>query len=183
VAADDRTAVSGAKGKLEGVNPADIGAFYQREMPRLVLFVKTLSSSLDGHAAADVAQTAFERALPRWPALRSPKAWLYKVAQHEAFARCEALRREMLAEAVPDQPDRMSAALAAELRQEQRDVMAHLQALAPKQRQVMIWTLAGFSDAEIAEALDLSTDAVKSNRRYARRNLSKQLGLGRRGTR
>jgi RNA polymerase sigma-70 factor (ECF subfamily) len=166
---------------LGGVNPADIGAFYEREMPRLVLFVKSLSSTLDGHAAADVAQTAFERALPRWPALRHPKAWLYKVAQHEAIARCEAMGREMPAETIPDQPDHMSAALAAELRAEQRDVLGYLQVLAPKQRQVMLWTLAGFSDAEIAEALDLSTDAVKSNRRYARRNLSKQ--LGRRDTR
>jgi len=51
--------------KLEDVNPAEIAAFCERELPRLVLFV-TVSTSLDVHAAADVAQTAFERALPRW---------------------------------------------------------------------------------------------------------------------
>jgi predicted RNA polymerase sigma factor len=62
------------------VNPADISTFYEREMPRLVLFV-TFSSSLDIHAAADVAQAAFEKALPRWPTLRNPRAWLYRVAQ------------------------------------------------------------------------------------------------------
>jgi hypothetical protein len=44
--------------------PAEIGAFYEKEMPRLVLFV-TVSTGLDVHAAADVAQTAFKRALPR----------------------------------------------------------------------------------------------------------------------
>ena len=169
--------------KLEGVNPPDIGAFYEKEMPRLVLFVMALSSSLDGHAAADVAQTGFERALPRWPGLRHPKAWLYKVAQREAIARSEAIRREMPAEAIPDRPDEMSAALAAEWRAEQREVMTCLRALAPKQRQVMTWTLAGFNDAEIAEALSLSTDAVKSSRRYARNNLKKRLGPGRRDTR
>jgi hypothetical protein len=46
--------------------PAEIGAFYEKEMPRLVLFV-TVSTGLDVHAAADVAQTAFKRALPRRP--------------------------------------------------------------------------------------------------------------------
>jgi hypothetical protein len=51
--------------KLGGVAPAEIGAFYEKELPGLVLFV-TVSADLDVHAAADVAQTAFERALPRW---------------------------------------------------------------------------------------------------------------------
>lgn len=65
---------------LERVNPAEIGAFYEREMPRLVLFV-TVSTGLDIHTAADVAQAAFEKALPRWPTLHNPRAWLYPVAQ------------------------------------------------------------------------------------------------------
>jgi RNA polymerase sigma-70 factor (ECF subfamily) len=84
---------------------------------------------------------------------------------------------------VPDRPDQMSAALAVELRTEQREVIAHLRALAPKQRQVMAWTLAGFDDAEIARALGLSTDAVKQSRYYARRNLAKRLGLAGRDSR
>jgi RNA polymerase sigma factor (sigma-70 family) len=164
------------------VNPAEIGAFYEREMPRLVLFV-TVSTGLDSHGAADVAQAAFEKALPRWPTLRNPRAWLYRVAQHEALARCEAVRREVPVDVVPDRPDQLSAALAAELRAEQQEVMAHLRSLPPKQRQVMTWTLAGFGDAEIAEALELSTDAVKQSRYYARRNLVKRLGLEGRGSR
>ena len=169
-----RSSVAG--GKLERVNPAEIGAFYEREMPRLVVFV-TAGTGLDMHAAADVAQAAFEKALPRWPTLRNPRAWLYRVAQHEALARCEAVRREVPVDVVPDRPDQLSAALAAELRAEQREVMAHLRGLPPKQRQVMTWTLAGFGDAEIADALGLSTDAVKQSRYYARRNLAKRLGL------
>lgn len=172
----NRRPSSAVSEKLGSVYDAEITAFYGKEMPRLVLFVKALSSSLDGHAAADIAQTAFERALPRWPGLRHPKAWLYKVAHNEAIARAAAIQREMPTEAIPDQPDQMSAALAAEWRAEQRDVMARLQTLAPKQRQVMTWTLAGFNDAEIAEALGLSTDAVKHNRHYARKNLRKRLG-------
>ncbi|MGH3068006.1 MAG: RNA polymerase sigma factor [Streptosporangiaceae bacterium] len=177
-----RSSVVGVK--LERVNTADIGPFYEREMPRLVLFV-TISTGLDVHAAADVAQAAFEKALSRWPTLRNPRAWLYRVAHHEALARCEAVRREVPVDVVPDRPDQLSAApaLAAELRAEQREVMARLGGLPPKQRQVMTWTLAGFGDAEIAAALELSTDAVKQSRYYARRNLVKRLGLAGRGSR
>ncbi len=175
-----RSSVAGER--LERVTPAEIGAFYEREMPRLVLFV-TISTGLDVHAAADVAQAAFEKALPRWPILRNPRAWLYRVAQHEALARCKVVRREVPVDVVPDRPDQLSAALAAELRAEQREVMAHLRGLPPKQREVMTLTLAGFGDAEIADALGLSTDAVKQSRYYARRNLAKRLGLAGRGSR
>jgi RNA polymerase sigma-70 factor, ECF subfamily len=171
-----------ADAELDRVNPAEIGAFYEREMPRLVLFV-TVGTGLDVHAAADVAQAAFERALPRWGRLRNPRAWLYRVAQREALARCKAVRREVPVEQVPDQPDQLSAALAAELRAEQVEVMNHMRGLPPTQRQVMTWTLAGFADAEIAAAIGLSAAAVKQSRYYARRNLAKRLGLGGRGSR
>jgi RNA polymerase sigma factor (sigma-70 family) len=175
-----RSSVAGEK--LERVNPAEIGAFHEREMPRLVLFV-TMSTGLDIHAAADVAQSAFEKALPRWPTLRNPRAWLCRVARHEALARHEAVRREVPVDVVPDWPDQLPTALAAELRSEQQEVMAHLRDLPQKQRQVMTWTLARFGDAEIADALGLSTDAVKQSRYYARRNLAKRLGLTGRGSR
>jgi len=176
VAAGEASSVSGAGTTVAGGDPHEIGAFYMREMPRLVLFVKTLSGSLDRHAAADVAQTAFERALPRWTGLSQPKAWLYKVARNEAIARCAAMRREPAADLLPERVDEVSGALAAEWRAEQRAVIDLLQGLPPKQREVMTWTMAGFSDAEIAAALGLSTDAVKQNRHYARQKLRKRLG-------
>jgi RNA polymerase sigma factor (sigma-70 family) len=178
----DGTRSSVAGEKLERANTTEFDAFYEREMPRLVLFV-TVSTGLDAHAAADVAQATFEKALPRWPTLRNPRAWLYRVAHHEALARSEAVRREVPVDVVPDRPDQLSAALAAELRAEQLEVLAHLRGLPPKQRQVMTWTLAGFADAEIADGLGLSTDAVKQSRYYARRNLAKRLGLAGRGSR
>lgn len=180
VADGTRSSVAGEE--LEREDTGAIGAFYEREMPRLVLFV-TVSTGLDVHAAADVAQTAFEKAVPRWATLRNPRAWLYRVAHREALARSESVRREVPVDVIPDRPDELSAALAAELRAEQQEVMAHLLGLSPNQRKVMTWTLAGFGDAEIAENLGLSTDAVKQSRYYARRNLAKRLGLAGRGSR
>jgi RNA polymerase sigma-70 factor (ECF subfamily) len=161
---------------LAGVAGDEFSAFYLREMPRLVWFVKTVSASLDWHAAADVAQTAFERALPRWAGLSHPKGWLYRVARNEARARCEAMQRELPADVLPDRPDELSAELAVQLLAEEREVQAYLQALPPRQREVMTWMVAGFADAEICEATGLSADAVRQNRRLARRNLRKRLG-------
>jgi RNA polymerase sigma factor (sigma-70 family) len=161
---------------LGSVDSAGIGALYEKEMPRLVLFVR-VSTGLDIHAASDVAQTAFEKALLRWAELRNPRAWLYRVAHSEGIARGKAARREVLVDVVPDRPDHLSAAMASELRAEQQEVMGYLQNLPPKQCQVMTWTLAGFSDAETAAALGLTADAVKQSRYYARRNLAKQLGI------
>jgi RNA polymerase sigma factor (sigma-70 family) len=163
---------------LAGVTPEDIRTFYIKEMPRLVVFVKTTVTGLDWHAAADVAQTAFERALPRWSGLSQPKAWLYAVARNEALARCSAMRRELPADVLPDQADEMSAALAAELREEEREVLGLLQSLPHKQREVMRWTLAGLADAEIAGQLGITADAVKHNRYYARKKLQKRLAAG-----
>ena len=180
MAAGEASLVSGM---LAGVEPEDFSVFYRREMPRLVQFVKAVSSALDWHAATDVAQTAFERVLLRWAGLTQPKAYLYKVARNEALARCAAMRRELPAGVLPERADEVSAALAAGWRDEQRAVMEHLRSLPVKQREVMTWTLAGFTDAEIAGVLGLSTDSVKANRHYARKNLRKRLGSGKEGTR
>jgi len=163
--------------KLEDVTfPADIGAFYKREMPRLIAFVATVCAGLDVHAAADVAQAAFERALPRWAGLRDPKAWLYRVARNEALARARAVRREFPADVLPERPGEASAALLAEMHDEERVVVGHLMSLPPGQRQVMAWTLAGFADADIADAMGVSVAAVRQGRYYARKSLARRLG-------
>ena len=172
---DDEMPVPGKGGKLEDVDFAEIAALYDQEMPRLVLFIKTLSNNLDDHAAADIAHTAFEKALPRWSSIRNPKAWLYAVSHNEVKARSKALQQEIVTSTVPEQAGELSAALAAEWRAEQRAVAAVLNILAPKQQQVMAWTLADFTDAEIAEVLGMTADAVRQNRFKAKRNLQRAL--------
>lgn len=145
-------------------------------MPRLIAFVTAVSAGLDVHAAADVAQIAFERAPPRWAGLRDPKAWLYRVARDEALARARAVRREFPADVLPERPDAGSTALLAEMHEERRVVLGHLMSLPAAQRQVMAWTLAGFRDADIADAIGVSVAAVRQRRYYARKSLARRLG-------
>jgi RNA polymerase sigma-70 factor (ECF subfamily) len=64
-----------------------------------------------------------------------------------------------------------------ELRDEAQAVLAALADLPPKQRQVMAWSIDGFSPAEIASALGVDPAAVRQNLAKARKNLKQNLGI------
>ena len=64
-----------------------------------------------------------------------------------------------------------------ELRDEARTVLAALAALPPKQRQVMAWSIDGYSPAEIARKLGADPTAVRQNLTKARKNLKQLLGI------
>ncbi|WP_257004386.1 RNA polymerase sigma factor [Streptomyces sp. SA15] len=49
------------------------------------------------------------------------------------------------------------------------DALPMLRSLPPRQRQVLAWTLAGFTPSDIAEHLGLPVDNVRANLRKARR--------------
>ena len=78
---------------------------------------------------------------------------------------------------VPDRPGPLSAAAVVELRDEACHVLAALADLSPKQRQVMTWTVDGFSPTEIARELDADPAAVRQSLAKARKHLKQQLGI------
>jgi RNA polymerase sigma factor (sigma-70 family) len=84
---------------------------------------------------------------------------------------------ETSVEDVPDLQGPLSAAGEVELRDEVHSVMAALADLPPKQRQVMAWTIDGFSPAEIARELDVDPATVRQSLAKARKNLKQQLGM------
>jgi RNA polymerase sigma factor (sigma-70 family) len=59
-----------------------------------------------------------------------------------------------------------------ELGEEGRRVMAALNTLPPKQREVMAWIIDGFGAAEIARELGVSPESIRQNHAKARKNLS-----------
>ena len=85
--------------------------------------------------------------------------------------------QEISVEDVPDRQGPLSAASAFELHDEARWVLAALADLAPKQRQVMAWTIDGFSPAEIARELDVDPATIRQSLAKARKHLKKQLGI------
>ena len=142
-------------------------------MSGLIWFVMGLGA--DAHSAADVAQSAFAEAFQVWDSIQHPAAWLRRVAGRLFYR--QMVTRETLVDTVPDQRGPLSAVSAMELRDEARTVLSALADLPPKQRQVMAWSIDGFTPAEIADHLGVDSSSVRQNLAKARKHLKKQLGI------
>ena len=169
-------------GPEAGASPADSGGlrdvefaeFFRAEHKKLIRFVIAIGAS--GDEATEIAQATFFKAFEGWDVIRAPRAWIRRVAVNELTAARRAARRETPQAALPDAPVPVSTALAVELTEEGRQVIAALQALPPRQRQVMAWIIDGFGAAEIARELGVSPESVRQSYAKARKNLGRFYG-------
>jgi RNA polymerase sigma factor (sigma-70 family) len=153
--------------------------FFRAEHTKLIRFVMAMGAG--GDEAAEIAQVTFVKAFEGWDAIRVPRAWIRRVAANELIAARRVARRETPQATLPDSPAPVSTALAVELTDEARQVLAALLALPPGQRQVMAWVMDGFGAAEIARELGVSPESVRQSHAKARKNLGRF--YGRRGKR
>jgi RNA polymerase sigma-70 factor (ECF subfamily) len=164
-----------------GRRDLEFAEFFRAEHKKLVRFVMAVGAG--GDEAAEIAQVTFVKAFEGWYAIRAPHAWIRRVATNELTAARKATRRETPHATLPDEPGPVSTALAAELTEEARQVLAALRALPPGQRQVMAWIIDGFGAAEIARELGVSPESVRQSHAKARKNLGRHYGrYGRRTT-
>jgi len=152
----------------------EFAEFFRAEHRKLIRFVMTMGA--DSDQAAEIAQETFFKALQCWKSIRSPRAWIRRVAANEFTAARQVARRETPQETLPDAQVPVSTALAVELSEEGRRVMAALDTLPPRQREVMAWIIDGFGAAEIARELGVSPESVRQNHAKARKNLSRFYG-------
>ncbi|MBM2615503.1 sigma-70 family RNA polymerase sigma factor [Actinoplanes sp. LDG1-06] len=151
---------------------AEFDDFYRSYMPRLVAFLRYQGAQLA--EASDLAQDAMIKAYAKWPDITSPKAWTKRVASREWGRRLASVDDEPVTEAhgslltVPD-------VVAWE---QQFDLVRLLDQLPLRQRQVLAWTLDGYTPAEIAVELQLTPETVRSNLYKARRAVEKHLEEG-----
>lgn len=152
---------------------ADLYAAHRLSLVRLaILLVDDLAS------AEDVVQDAFTAFAARGTRLREPAAALGYLRTSVVNGSRSALRRRRTARAYtppqeipPDGPDARAV-----LNEEHRELLAALDRLAPRQREVLVlryWS--ELSEAEIAEALGISRGAVKSTASRAIDALEKSL--------
>jgi RNA polymerase sigma factor (sigma-70 family) len=153
---------------------AEFVEFFRAEHKKLIRFVMAIGA--DGDEAAEIAQVTFVKAFEGWDEIRAPRAWIRRVAVNELTAARQAARRETPRATLPDTPVPVPVALAAELSEEARQVLAALRALPPGQRQVMAWIIDGFGAAEIARELGASPESVRQSHAKARKNLGRFYG-------
>jgi RNA polymerase sigma factor (sigma-70 family) len=154
--------------------PLDFEAFVQRHSARLIRSLAMIT--LDRGLAEDAAQDAFLQLYVHWhevPGMRDPAAWLYRVGMN----RCKNYRRTVRRTA--RLVDRVGRSLADDPPgewPEETDFMALFESLPKRQRSaVALRYLAGFSTAEIAQAMGISEGAVGSHLHKARASLRKVL--------
>jgi len=143
----------------------------------------------DWEAARDISQTALLKAYRSIRSLRTSqnfRAWLFRIAINESadFIRLSRTRKETRLEAgnraVEDVATREKRPLERLVAEEERAaVVAALDELPPRQRTVFVLRhFHGLSNAEIAETLSSSSNAVKVNLSYALKSLREKLAGG-----
>ncbi|MFF9186436.1 sigma-70 family RNA polymerase sigma factor [Streptomyces misionensis] len=150
----------------------EFSAFYRATLRPLVQFLINQGTSV--YLAADIAQDTMTKAYRRWTEIDQPRAWAHRVASR-ALVRHLSRVMEDPTDTIPEPTSLMprpDAALEWEARQ---STLAVLQALPPRQRQVLAWTLNGHTPAEIAAELSMTPEAVRSSLKKGRRAATQHL--------
>lgn len=162
--------------------PVSVAELHRTEYTSVLRFL--LYQRATWAEAHDAVQDAFLSACEpgALDGVRSPQAWLRTVAYRSWKRRNGRSPLHLVSlSAGEDTVDWRTPLLAAELSEQQRQVVALLQGLPDKQRQIMAWHLDGFSTQEIAEHMRVREIAVRKNLSRARRTLKERLGLVREG--
>lgn len=154
---------------------ADFAEFYRRDLPRLVAFVMRLGADLC--EAGDVAQQAFANAYPKWASIRHHAAYLRTAANRELIRRATASLRETPVAELPDSAVLGLSVEKVEFRDDAAKVIHLISGLPARQREIMAWTLDGFTPVEIAEILGIPSGTVRGSLLKARRELMARLNL------
>jgi RNA polymerase sigma-70 factor (ECF subfamily) len=154
---------------VEAVTPSDLERLYREEGARLWRAVLLWSG--DPHVASDAVAEAFAQALRRGEAIRSPAAWVWRVAFRVAAADLQRGRRlEPIDDRMAD--GRADPATGDDL----MDLMRALRGLPAKQRAaVILHHYAGYPRAEVARIIGSTTSAVGVHLHRGRRRLRRSL--------
>lgn len=160
----------GARTALSAERHDEFSAFYRNSTPGLVTFLVWQGAGLAD--AADIVQETMIDAFRRWPNIREPRAWVRRVASQK-YARRITASEQPVREV--DKGPLISADVDVAEWEQRHDVLRLLAELPARQRQVMAWTLDGYTPADIAQELNLSPDSVRASLRKARSTLVRLL--------
>lgn len=159
---------------LEREQREQFSAFYRANITNLVGFL--MSQGARTADAAEVAQETMVRLWASWSKIDSPMAWARVVAGRELVRRYSSIKEDHIDE------QEFSALLgtSSDLDDwvESAAYQEALTALPPRQRQVLVWTMHGYSPIEISRELQIKDVTVRSNLRKARRAMALHLVKG-----
>ncbi|WP_438297706.1 RNA polymerase sigma factor [Streptomyces sp. HUAS TT7] len=150
----------------------EFSAFYRATMRPLIQFLVNQGSNV--HLAADIAQETMSRAYRRWVEIEQPRAWVHRVASR-ALVRHISRAVEDPTDTVPEPSSLVPRPDALTAWETGQSTLRVLQALPPRQYQVLAWTLSGYTPTEIAAELGMSPEAVRSSLKKARRAATRHL--------
>ncbi|MFJ5551192.1 RNA polymerase sigma factor [Streptomyces sp. NPDC093225] len=153
-------------------------SFYRATVRSLVGFLVNQGAGV--HVAADIAQDTMFSAYQHWDDIKHPRAWAYTVASR-ALVRKIASCEEELVEQVPEPTSLLANPDAIAEWETLHDLLPLLDSLPARQRQILAWTLSGFTPGDIAEQLCLGDEAVRASLYKARRAMAKAIKEGEEG--
>lgn len=163
---------------LAATKPADSTArdiafavFYREKLAPLVAFLRWQGVPL--REATDVAQEAMIQAYRSWLTIDHPQAWIRRVASRMWARRIANGLEDPIGDAT-EIPSLLTVT-DVEAWEHQYDVLQIIDRLPMRQRQVLAWTLDGFTPTEIATELEMSAEAVRASPARARRAVAMYL--------
>jgi RNA polymerase sigma-70 factor (ECF subfamily) len=147
----------------------DFEDFFRADLPQLVRIL--VHAGWGWEDARDAASEAMLSVYQGWAEIDHPRAYVRKVAfrvaaEHRRRDRQRTLRSILGGHATPEQTDPY--ALLDERMDASRRLKALLRKVPDQQRLVLLWSLDGFTNTEIAVHLDMRPGTVASNLRHAR---------------
>ncbi|MEU6071433.1 sigma-70 family RNA polymerase sigma factor [Streptomyces sp. NPDC047082] len=142
----------------------EFSAFYRENIRPLTGFL--INHGAGVQVAADIAQETMTDAYRNWDRISHPKAWVHKAASRALVRKVSSV--EELVDDVPEPTSLVPRPDAIAEWEARHDALPLLRSLPMKQRQVMAWTLAGFTPTDIADHLGLPAENVRANLKKAR---------------
>ncbi|MEV7068855.1 sigma-70 family RNA polymerase sigma factor [Streptomyces collinus] len=154
---------------------AEFSAFYRKTISRLVGFLVNHGATLP--MAADIAQDTMTKAYGRWTELHEPQAWVHTVASRAYIRRATHVPEDPV-DQVPEPTSLLPRPDAIAEWETLHDTLQLVKRLPYRQRQVLAWTLSGYTPSEIAEQLELTSEAVRASLKRARRAVAQYVKQG-----
>ena len=151
----------------------EFSEFYRAYLTQLVGFLGVTGAKFA--TAADLAQETMIDAYQAWARIDHPKAWVRRVASRKLARHMYGLEQT---DPLPENCTLVAAPDALAEWETRQELLVLLQVLPPRQRQVLAWSMTGYTPAQIAEELNLSGDTVRANLMKARAAIARHRTIG-----